>query len=126
MSMYDLLLKLMEALQPVGAKSLAIGIEEGISAADTPFIRLVPASHESGEYDRQDFAFEVYVGTDIKPTLEETYEAHMAFLDAIKAALHLQAFGGGVCYFERALYDKDTVPNFKAAMAAYVVRDIPS
>ncbi|BCD59625.1 MULTISPECIES: hypothetical protein [unclassified Nitratiruptor] len=122
--MFELLLEIKNILLTIGAKSVELGIEEGISADDTPFIRIVPSVNETGEFNREDLEFEVYIGTDIKETLQETYQEHMDFVVSIKSALHLKQIGTGICYFQRAVFDKDVVKNFKVAMMSFALKDI--
>ncbi|BAF69584.1 hypothetical protein [Nitratiruptor sp. SB155-2] len=122
--MFELLLDIKNALLAAGAKSVELGIEEGISADDTPFIRIVPSMNEAGEFNREDLEFEVYIGTDIKDTLQETYQEHMDFVASIKNSLHLKQIGTGICYFQRAVFDKDVVKNFKVAMMSFALKDI--
>ncbi|WP_281950271.1 hypothetical protein [Nitrosophilus kaiyonis] len=122
--MFELLLDIKNTLQAIGAQSIELGIEEGISANDTPFIRIVPSLNESGEYNRENLEFEIYIGTDIKDTFQETYQEHMDFIKDIKNALHLKQIGSGICYFQRAVFDKDVVKNFKASMLEFTLKDI--
>ena len=122
--MYSYVEAIENELASINAKTLDIGIEEGISAADTPFIRIVPTMNETGEYNRQNLEFEIYIGTDIKSTLRETYQEHMDFIEQIKTALHLKQIINGICYFKSALYDKDVVKNFKVSKLTFIIEDI--
>ena len=122
--MYNYIEAIENELASINAKTFDIGIEEGISASDTPFIRIVPTMNETGEYNRQNLEFELYIGTDIKSTLRETYQEHMDFIEQIKAALHLRQILNGICYFKNALYDKDIVKNFKVSKLTFAIKDI--
>ncbi len=122
--MYDYITQIKNILSSLNVTSLDIGIEEGISANDTPFIRIVPTLNETGEYNRQNLEFELFIGTDIKSSLKETYQEHMDFIEEIKSSLHLKQILNGICYFQSALYDKDVVKNFKVSKLAFVIKDI--
>ena len=122
--MYDLVLEIEDKLKTLSLTSLDIGIEEGISANDTPFVRIEPVSNEKVEYERQVLEFDLFVGTDIKDNLRDTYQEHMSMIEEIKSALHLEYIGNGICYFKRALYDRDVVKNFKVSKLEFEIRDI--
>ena len=122
--MYSYIEAIENKLASINAKTLDVGIEEGISASDTPFIRIVPTINETGEYNRENLEFELYIGTDIKSTLKETYQEHMDFIEQIKEMLHLEQILDGICYFKNALYDKDVVKNFKVSKLTFVIEDI--
>ena len=122
--MYSYIEAIEDKLASINAKTLDIGIEEGISASDTPFIRIVPTMNEKGEFNRENLEFELYIGTDIKNTLKETYQEHMDYIEQIKEALHLKQILDGICYFKSALYDKDVVKNFKVSKLTFVIKDI--
>ena len=122
--MYDLLTQIKSLLNNINAKTIDLGIEDGISANDTPFIRIVPSSNELAEFNRQNFEFEIYIGTDIKSNLDDTYQEHISFLEEIKNTLHLTQIRGGICYFQKVIFDKDIVKNFKTSMISFIIKDI--
>lgn len=122
--MYSLVLEIEDKLKAIPLTSLDIGVEEGISANDTPFVRIEPVSNEKVEHEKQVLEFDLFVGTDIKDNLRDTYQEHMEIIEEIKSVLHIKYIGNGVCYFKRALYDRDIVKNFKVSKLEFEVRNI--
>jgi len=121
--MYELLNQIKTTLQNIGAKTIDLGIEDGISASDTPFIRIVPTNSEIID-NKETLEFEIYIGTDIKSNLNDTYKEHMNFLENIKNTLHLKEFNNKICLFQKVIFDKDIIKHFKSAMISFVLKDI--
>jgi len=119
---FDVVAQIADALVDVGAKSVAIGIEQGISADDTPFVRIVPFEEESEEFAKAGLSFGVYVGTDIVDDMAQTYKEHMDMVERIKSALSFTQWNGGVCYYKGTKFDRDIVKHYKVALVEFEIK----
>jgi len=124
--LYEILEEIADRLTKgsLGAKTISIGIEDGISADDTPWVRIVPTEEEAGEFGKIDLSIEIYIGTDILDEMSQTYREHMEFIEKVKEILTYTQYGGGVCHYSGATFDKDIVKNFKVAALRFEIRGI--
>jgi len=121
--MFNILLDIKQKLIDTGKLSSVYIGAESVSADDTPFALIVSKRAENAGY--QDTLYvKVYIGTDIKHTMQETYEEHMNLLSVIRSALNTKNIGTGVCRYERTHFDEDSIDNFKISILEFKVERI--
>ena len=108
---YDYLSSLRDSLSAVvGVKSVAIGLERGIGAKDSPFIRIVPERISASGMSGRTALFQVVFGVDAKNRdYDHMHERYFSMADEII----------GICISHGATWvetvtDQDTVQNLKA------------
>jgi len=105
-------------------RSVKIGVEAGISAKDTPFVRLIP---DESYYDRDsDFCldFNILLGTLTQHSLEETYELHHLIEQKIVELLDNTELSNALILLKNTLYDRDEVENFKATLLQFTIKGL--
>lgn len=117
----DVVLEIERLLKEKIEANINIGLEDSLSADDTPFIRIVPT-----QTDMSDFSFELYIGTDVKDELRESYEEHLNFVNQIYDVIGYENILDGVCTLQNAIFDKDIVQNFKTSLLSFNIEGVES
>ena len=95
-------------------KSVKIGLEDGISAKDTPFCRLLieeeTVNQENGDLEVN---LIILIGTLRLKSIEETYLKHLDIKDNLISTLDLYAKNNYEVSYQGSLTDQDDVENFK-------------
>lgn len=94
-----------------------IGLEDGISATDTPFVRIVPVEDEidtTGFYAETNV--NIVVGTMQLANLESTYQVHLDLKKKLIDLLDGVILSKCSSQFVGAVYDSDEVENFKISL----------
>ncbi len=124
--MFGILLEIETKLNDIQElNSIDIGLDS-VSADDTPFARIVPTESISENVNEDTLQVEIYIGTDIKHELRETYEDHTALIGLVRKTLDLKNIDTGLCRFKRAVFDRDSVENFKVAMLEFSIEELDS
>ncbi len=103
-----------------GINTVQIGLEKATHPQDYPIIRIVPS--KTGQNDYMDFG--IYFGDNLNANggMEAIYEAHSAWEQAIKEALHFQEVEPSlVIEFVDTILDEDRFENFKISCSRYKV-----
>lgn len=119
--MWELLNEIKTALQTIDAiETVKIGAEKGISAKDTPAVRIISEYSEPGQrnkyFDRG--ALQIVILLDSKNDLESLYE------DSIDIELLIRDKLKNIITFNRTDYDQDSVTVFKASILRYTFAGI--
>ena len=119
-AVYDYLTECKAQLQSVaGLDTVAIGLERGIGAKDTPFARLVPVMHAPEKMTTL-LRFQVVYGFDIKNRDYEQLHRHYFEMERDL----IDAIGRTGASWERTVTDEDTVPNLKTAIIFFTKKGI--
>jgi len=125
---YYLILKNIKDLltQVDGINSLKLGLEEGISYAHVPFIRIVSGDiiADQNTPNKENFNFSIYLGTSIKNKYEDVYKEHFNFISKIKSTLNNKQMQGGFIEFIEAKADQDSLQNVKLSILDFTLKGL--
>ena len=118
--MWDLLQEIKTALELIsGIETVKIGAEMGISAKDTPAVRIISEYSEPSMFKYKDQgALQIVLLMDLKNDLEQVYEDSITFELLIRDALK------NIITFNRIDYDQDSVTVFKASILRFTFTGI--
>ena len=124
---FSILTNIKELLDEIeGIKSNELGLEEGISYAQVPFIRVVAGDIEANpEYvKKENFYFSIYLGTAIKKELKDVYQEHFDFISKIREKTTFKQIDGGFIKFKEVKTDQDSLKNVKLSIIEFVIEGL--
>ena len=124
---FSILTNIKELLDEIdGIKSNDLGLEEGISYAQVPFIRVVAGDIQTNEshIKKEDFYFSIYLGTAIKKELKDVYQEHFNFISQIREKITFSQIGGGFIKFKEVKNDQDSLKNVKLSIIEFIIEGL--
>lgn len=123
--MFTILQNIKSALSAIpGVTTCKIGIENGISPADYPMIRIVPATGMHGAaMPRKKLSIMIYYGTTVAESdggLEAVYQALCGLEDQVIVAME-QAANPFTAIWQETITDEDRLEQYKLFMSRFDV-----